>query len=499
MFDRVSRTLEQCGPTWVSGQSDETPGVANEVSTSVDVRAVRRRRRRVRDKRVIQCVLAWGLVWASVCVSAVAADKMYWSDRGSNTVRRADLDGSNVQTLVSGLGQARGIAIDVQNNMLYWADNGTNKIQRSLIDGSKIEDLVTNLGFPAGIALDVAGGKMYWADTDRQKIQRANLDGSNVVDLISALRDPYYLALDLDHNHIYWTDYGSRKIQRADLDGSNVVDLVSAGLELPRGIALDLNGGKMYWTDRQTDKIQRANLDGTSIETLRNITPPSAAPHGIALDLGRGHMYWVDNGLVTIERANLDGTGATVILDSSSGFLRTPWEIRLDLRGNSVCPPGSQCTPASAAERIDALTSAIRAGSNDPTFDLNRDGQVGENDRRFLIEFVLNTTFGDSNLDGRFDSSDLVSVYQAGLFEKNDQNARWSSGDWNGDFNFATSDLVSAFTVGSYETQANVNFVPEPKSTAALSVTSFWIAIACLRRRYPASRMNTEFDFTTSG
>ena len=69
---------------------------------------------------------------------------------------------------------------------MYWPDSVTDKIQRANLDGSNVEDLVTTgLSDPDGIALDVAGGKIYWTDTLTDKIQRANLDGSNVEDLVT--------------------------------------------------------------------------------------------------------------------------------------------------------------------------------------------------------------------------------------------------------------------------------------------------------------------------
>ena len=54
---------------------------------------------------------------------------------------------------------------------MYWTDWGTGpdlgtaKIQRANLDGSNIEDLVTRLDTPRGPVLDVVGGKMYWTDT----------------------------------------------------------------------------------------------------------------------------------------------------------------------------------------------------------------------------------------------------------------------------------------------------------------------------------------------
>ena len=128
---------------------------------------------------------------------------------------------------------------------MYWIDAGRDKIQRADLNGSNVEDLVTTgLREPIDLALDVAAGKMYWTDQGTDKIQRANLDGSNIQDLITTLDYPVGLALDLMGEMMYLTDMNTDKIQRANLDGSNVEDLVTTGLITPRGVALDFGGRK---------------------------------------------------------------------------------------------------------------------------------------------------------------------------------------------------------------------------------------------------------------
>ncbi len=60
-------------------------------------------------------------------------------------------------------------------------------------------------------------------------------------------------------------------------------------------------------------------------------------------------------------------------------------------------------------------------------------------------------TAGDANLDGTFDSADLVQVLQRGRFEDaSGANASWAEGDWDGDRRFTTADLVLALTYGHY-------------------------------------------------
>ena len=239
--------------------------------------------------------------------------KMYWTDGGTEKIQRANLDGSGVEDLVTGLSSPRGIALDLGAGKMYWTDSDTGKIQRANLDGSGVEDLVTGLSGPRGIALDLGAGKMYWTDWDTEKIQRANLDGSGVEDLVTGLSSPRGIALDLGAGKMYWTDWDTGKIQRANLDGSGVEDLVT-GLSSPSCVALDLGTGKMYWADWGTEKIQRANLDGSGVEDL--VASGLSAPLGLALDLGAGKMYWTDGGTEKIQRANLDGSGVEDLVAS---------------------------------------------------------------------------------------------------------------------------------------------------------------------------------------
>ena len=260
--------------------------------------------------------------------------KMYWTDVGTHKIQRANLDGSNIEDLITtGLIYPEGIALDLTGRKMYWTDGGTDKIQRANLDGSNIEDLIsTGLTSsptgPEGIALDVAGGKIYWTDFSTGKIQRANLNGSNVEDLITGLVYPQSIALDIPGGKMYWAHDSPDKIQRANLDGSNIEDLVTTGLEGPQGIALDLSKGKMYWADEHTHKIQRANLDGSNIEDLITATTGLRGPRSITLDLTEGKIYWADRSRRKIQRANLDGSN---IEDLVTTGLRHPDSIALDL------------------------------------------------------------------------------------------------------------------------------------------------------------------------
>ena len=73
----------------------------------------------------------------------LAVPWLYWTDARTDRIQRAELDGSDIRTLVGGLMQPRDLALDRDGGRMYWTDSGADKIQRAHLDGSKVEDLST--------------------------------------------------------------------------------------------------------------------------------------------------------------------------------------------------------------------------------------------------------------------------------------------------------------------------------------------------------------------
>lgn len=98
---------------------------------------------------------------------------------------------------------------------------------------------------------------------------------------------------------------------------------------------------------------------------------------------------------------------------------------------------------------VDLLYAMVAAG--DGSSDLNRDGNRDQNDVAFYLQQHLGSQFGDANLDGRFDSADLVQIFQRARYNApHPDGAGWADGDWNGDGQFDSSDIVLAFTIGNF-------------------------------------------------
>ncbi|MCA9170963.1 MAG: hypothetical protein KDB23_24990 [Planctomycetales bacterium] len=132
---------------------------------------------------------------------------------------------------------------------------------------------------------------------------------------------------------------------------------------------------------------------------------------------------------------------------------------------------------------IDELAAAIRAQTQDVIYDLDGNGEITIDDHAMLINDILNTYYGDSNLDLEFSSRDLVTVFTVGEYEDEiAENSTWADGDWNGDGEFSSSDFVLAFTSGGYEQgpRLAVASVPEPAGTTLCLLGI--LGLSCVRR-----------------
>jgi hypothetical protein len=151
---------------------------------------------------------------------------------------------------------------------------------------------------------------------------------------------------------------------------------------------------------------------------------------------------WPDadgNGLSLTRRsvANFAGDGAG--WQASSPTPGSQSTVNADLNGDGIVN----------VIDVDILSSAIRL-QNAP-IDLDGDGATTKSDLDVMITQVLQTSYGDANLDGTFNLTDLVLLFTAGEYEDGIPfNSTWAEGDWNADGDFTTRDLVEAFMAGGY-------------------------------------------------
>jgi len=252
-------------------------------------------------------VIVTGCRYPDGIVVDVAAGHLYWTNMGvpkanDGSIERADLDGRNRMTIVArgGTFTPKQIQLEKKSRKLYWCDREGMRVMRANLDGSNIETVVdTSRGDPrpgpdasrwcVGVAVDVDGGKIYWTqkgpdNAGKGRMFRAGIEtptgqtASNRADievLYDGLPEPIDLELDLNNRVMYWTDRGDpprgNTVNRAPMDsaakGRPAPELVFSHLMEGIGIALDLKGDRMFITDFGGDVLS-ARLDGSDKKVL---------------------------------------------------------------------------------------------------------------------------------------------------------------------------------------------------------------------------------------
>jgi DNA-binding beta-propeller fold protein YncE len=230
-----------------------------------------------------------------------AAKKIYWTNMGKpsandGTIERADIDGSNLMTIVptAGTWTPKQLKLDAKHGKLYWSDREGMRIMRANLDGSSIETLVETAhgdtaredarNWCVGMALDVDGGKMYWTQKGsggNGRIFRANMEipkgedaahRTDIETLFDNLPEPIDLDLDLTHRIMYWADRGDpprgNTVNRAPMDPHrSEQEILVSGLKEGIGMALDPKDGRMFYTDLGGN-VYGAKLDGSEGKVL---------------------------------------------------------------------------------------------------------------------------------------------------------------------------------------------------------------------------------------
>ncbi len=210
--------------------------------------------------------------------------KLYWVGRSGTdgVVQRANLDGTHIEMLAAAsYGTATGMAIDLIGRKVYWAHGGYRRIERANLDGSDRETVVSSIysqSWPRSLSLDMTARKIYWADATTNAIHRVGMSGGAVETLIDdtvrPMFEPFHVAVDPPRGKLYWTDRDG--VHRANLDGTQMEDVLQANADC---IVIDSDHGKLYWTG--SGGLQRADLDGSNGET---VSPEPLDYRGLALD-----------------------------------------------------------------------------------------------------------------------------------------------------------------------------------------------------------------------
>ena len=230
------------------------------------------------------------------------AGHIYWTNMGvpnlnDGSIERADLDGRNRQTIIpqGATFTPKQLHLEKRSGKLYWSDREGMRVMRANLDGSQIETLVqtgsgaadrSNLkNWCVGITVDPDRGHIYWTqkggdDANEGRILRANLEitagqtpanRQDITVLFDGLPEPIDLDLDLKSRVLYWTDRGEpprgNTVNRSTIDGPSKQEILLHHLMEGIGIALDLRNQRMFVTDLG-GSVYSASLNGSKERVL---------------------------------------------------------------------------------------------------------------------------------------------------------------------------------------------------------------------------------------
>ena len=200
---------------------------------------------------------------------------IYFSDVMRHTISRRSISGTEVETVIGGVLNCEGIAIDWYGENLYWTDEGLKTISVARLDNTTIRRTLfsVNITHPRAIVLYPKFALMFWTDwveypsSQKSKIERASMDGTTrSVWVEDQLHWPNGLSIDYASNRLYWCDAYYDRIEGVSLiDSSNRKVFADFGMHVrhPYGLVHNSVNGQLqsfFWTEFTVGKIMRYDV-----------------------------------------------------------------------------------------------------------------------------------------------------------------------------------------------------------------------------------------------
>jgi len=230
--------------------------------------------------------LVTGLFLQAIVLDADAG-RMYWQD--DRKIHRANLDGSSPTVIVENAGPSIGIALDRANRKLYWTEFEIKGIVRANLDGTAMETVVSGgMDTPWGLALAQTSEIITGADAG---------GGPHVRELT---REPEGSLRELAGFFPYSSAFpGGVRVAAGDIDGDGRVDLITGAgpgggphvralKRLPNGTIDEIAGFFAYDVNFPGGvSVAAGDVNGDGRADIITGAGPGGGPHVRVL----GHLY----------------------------------------------------------------------------------------------------------------------------------------------------------------------------------------------------------------
>ncbi|MDT4955975.1 MAG: hypothetical protein QOJ02_4113 [Acidobacteriota bacterium] len=218
-----------------------------------------------------------------------------------------------VIVLATGLSNPNGITTD--GSYVYWTDYGSNSVKRVSVNGGSVTTLYNSIYSPSGIAVD--SSYVYFGFGS--DVMRVPKNGGTANTLASA--GAPIMRLAVDGSYVYWTSYVEGTIKKVPLTGGAIITLAS-GQPSPFGITLADN--KVFWSEfNNPGAIRYVGSGGGSVGILAsNSNTPGLASDGT-------NIYWTENVLINGGKVNKVSTNGGTPTAIATGLDR-PYDLTVD-------------------------------------------------------------------------------------------------------------------------------------------------------------------------
>jgi hypothetical protein len=191
---------------------------------------------------------------------------MYWTSQEFGGLGVADLDGTDGQSIFTGLDAPSGLAFDPVERKLYWAEGGTGLVRRASPDGSDVEDVLDRApAAPIGIAIFPDPSPL---DQCLAALGQAELERDEAIAELAMCRD--------DREELEAELFVTRAALEAatqDSDGDQVLDAADRCEATPAATEVDVAGCSLAQFCRGIQVGDRRGRVACSLADWRNDEP----------------------------------------------------------------------------------------------------------------------------------------------------------------------------------------------------------------------------------
>ncbi len=225
--------------------------------------------------------------------------EIFWVAPISQEIYHSSTDGSNTRLVIPSLETTPSdVEVDPVNNRIYWLESfggltefgAFGKLFSANLDGTDITTLVTGLHHPTGLALDVENERLFVTHdstafngaTGDNSIDVYTLDGIKINPPIAQgtatggspqnrMITPTDVEYDVVNDVVFWTDRDSGNAGIQSVDNTGTVSRVLSDGPNPAGLALVADGSSLYWADGDDAIIHSNSSTGQQLDASNTI------------------------------------------------------------------------------------------------------------------------------------------------------------------------------------------------------------------------------------